>query len=173
MAASPPMSAAEVAQQQMEHEEEVLMPMPLSQSHATRHSTRCAGAPATSTTGTGGNIIFTLKQPFSSSPSSSSCLSTATMTPVQHRKGKRKNEGEDENVAAATVSAALSKPLRRTTPSKAGRKDEFLLSVFGPRSKINKQNSLKVLLYLDRDDMADACLVSCLWNRLALETLDE
>ena len=95
------------------------------------------------------------------------------MTPVQHRKGKRKNEGEDEDMAAAAAAAVLSKPLRRTTPSKGGRKDEFLLSVFGPRSKINKQNSLEVLSYLDRDDMADACLVSSLWNRLALETLDE
>ncbi|KAM3572227.1 hypothetical protein VYU27_005761 [Nannochloropsis oceanica] len=173
IAASPLVSAADVEKQQKEHEQEALVPMPLSHSHATRHSTRFAGTPATSATlGAGGHIIFTLKQSLSSSPSSSSCLSTATMTPVQHRMGKRKNKGE-EDAAAATVSVALSKPLRRTTPSKGGRKDEFLLSVFGPRSKINKQNSLEVLSYLDGDDMADACLVSSLWNRLALETLDE
>lgn len=58
----------------------------------------------------------------------------------------------------------------RRTPG--GRPDEFLLSVFGPRSKANKKNSLDILSYLDRDDMADACLVSSLWNRLALETLE-
>jgi hypothetical protein len=49
---------------------------------------------------------------------------------------------------------------------------EFLLSVFGPRSKVNKKNSLEILSYLDRDDMADACLVSSLWNTLALATLE-
>jgi len=173
MAASRPVLAeTEVEEQQEEQEHQALLPMSLSHSHATRRSTRCAGVPATTT---GGNIVFTLKQPSSSSSSSSSFFfSTTTMTPVQHRKGKRKNEGEEEDpIAAAAATAVLSKPLRRTTPSKGGRKDEFLLSVFGPRSKINKQNSLEVLSYLDRDDMADACLVSSLWNRLALETLDE
>ena len=48
--------------------------------------------------------------------------------------------------------------------------EEFLLPVFGPKSKIGKENSLHVFTYLDNDDMADVFLVSKLWNKLSLET---
>lgn len=102
------------------------------------------------------NVIFTVKSP------------DTTFTPVQ-RRSKRKNVGDGTPDIPVPGKPARPTPKGRGT----GRKDEFLLSVFGPRSRVNKQNSLEVLSYLDRDDMADASLVSSLWNRLALETLDE
>jgi hypothetical protein len=54
-------------------------------------------------------------------------------------------------------------------PASRRKPEEFLLPVFGPRSRVNKTNSLYVLSFLERDDMADASLVSKLWNSLCWE----
>lgn len=84
----------------------------------------------------------------------------------------RSNKREAERTPRQQAPGSASKRVRRT-PGAAGRPDDlFLLSVFGPRSKVNKKNSLEILSYLDRDDMADACLVSSLWWKLSLETLE-
>jgi hypothetical protein len=42
--------------------------------------------------------------------------------------------------------------------------------VFGPKSRMNKKNSLLVFSFLDRDDMCDASLVNKSWNQLSDET---
>ncbi len=121
---------------------------------STRRATRSGQLAPVGLDGTPQNRRSSTKIVFTVKPSSPAA-------PMQRRSSKRKAE-----VPSAGTT-------RRTTPSKGKGEDEFLLSVFGPRSRINKQNSLEILSYLDNDDMADAWLVSSLWNRLCLETLDD